>query len=116
MPPEPSVRERVDTRRVLLGGASILAAIVLSVACAWLLLHVWGGAVRAASAVRPAMPSPVLESHPLSDFASYEAAQRRRLTSYGWVDRPAGLVHVPIEVAMRKLEQRPGPAAPSAEP
>jgi hypothetical protein len=29
-----------------------------------------------------------------------KAEQQRRLSQYGWVDRQAGLVHVPIDVAM----------------
>lgn len=35
----------------------------------------------------------------------WAAAQRRRLESYGWVDRRTGLVHVPIEQAMERVLQ-----------
>ena len=31
---------------------------------------------------------------------SMETEQRQSLTGYGWVDKPSGLVHVPIDRAM----------------
>lgn len=50
-------------------------------------------------------------------------ASRRRLESYGWVDRPAGVVHLPIERAMelvaggaRPRASGPGAAAPGGQP
>jgi len=30
-------------------------------------------------------------------------AEDRRLSNYGWVDRKTGVVHIPIEEAMRQL-------------
>ncbi|HET8540381.1 MAG TPA: hypothetical protein VFL83_10965 [Anaeromyxobacter sp.] len=42
------------------------------------------------------------------------AARLERLRSYGWVDRPAGVVHVPIDLAMelvtKGVRAAPGPA------
>lgn len=35
--------------------------------------------------------------------ADFEAAQRERLNEYGWVDRDAGVIHIPIEQAMDRL-------------
>lgn len=43
------------------------------------------------------------------------AAKRERLGSYGWVDRPAGIVHLPIERAM-ELVVRGERAAPGGAP
>jgi len=34
------------------------------------------------------------------------ASQRRRLSSYGWVDRGRGIAHIPIERAMELTEAR----------
>ena len=31
--------------------------------------------------------------------------ERRRLGSYGWADKKAGVAHIPIEEAMRKVEE-----------
>ena len=33
----------------------------------------------------------------------WTAAQRRRLESYGWVDRRAGIIHVPVEQGMERV-------------
>ena len=33
----------------------------------------------------------------MNDPAEQRARQHKRLTTYGWIDRKAGLVHVPIE-------------------
>lgn len=33
----------------------------------------------------------------------WTAEQRRRLASYGWVDRRAGVVHVPVEQGMERV-------------
>lgn len=38
--------------------------------------------------------------HRLSQF---RASERRHLSSYGWVDRERGIVHIPIEEAMRRV-------------
>ncbi len=50
-------------------------------------------------------------------------AKLRRLGSYGWVDRDAGLVHLPIEEAMglvvkgiRPMPVEPPPQPPSLDP
>lgn len=47
-----------------------------------------------------------------------KARQRERLDSYGWVDRQAGVVHIPIEEAMRLVASgvRPGPASDGVPP
>ncbi len=42
------------------------------------------------------------------------SARRRRLEEYGWVDRDAGVVHVPIERAMRLVAA--GVRAPASAP
>jgi hypothetical protein len=45
--------------------------------------------------------------HRLSRF---RASERRHLSSYGWVDRERGIVHIPIEEAMRRIAGEGGAA------
>ncbi len=59
-------------------------------------------------------PEPRLQSDPRADLLSYEAEKERRLESYGWVDRDKGIVHIPIEVAMKRLASRGIPDWPGA--
>jgi len=59
---------------------------------------------------RGAQPSPQgrqVESSP-QDLRAFLRDKRARLGGYGWVDRDAGVIHVPIERAMQRMveEQR----------
>ncbi len=46
--------------------------------------------------------------HRLEDW---RATQKKRLESYGWVDRKKGLIHIPIDVAMKEVVQQSGGGA-----
>ena len=62
-------------------------------------------------------PLPRLQVHPVGHWQDFHAAERRRLESYGWMDRSSGAVHIPIERAMQLVAERgvgPLPAAPMA--
>ena len=47
-----------------------------------------------------------------AELRSLRAAQRARLNETGWVDKPNGIVAIPIERAMQLLAADPDPAAP----
>lgn len=74
---------------------------------------------------REAPPEPRLQSDPRQDLLRMRAEQDALLDTYGWVDRQAGIVHIPIGRAMELLAQRglpsrapagqPAPAAPGGE-
>jgi hypothetical protein len=64
-------------------------------------------------------PAPRLQVYPVRHWKDFEAAESNRLSSYGWMDRSNGVVHIPIERAMDLIEQRgvgPLPPAPAAVP
>src|SRR4051794_35928408 len=46
------------------------------------------------------VPPPQLQINPALDFERFRAAEETQLNSYGWVDKKAGLVRIPIERAM----------------
>ena len=51
-----------------------------------------------------ALPAaPPLQTQPASDLALHRAVEAQRLASWGWVDRAAGRVHMPIDEAMRRV-------------
>ena len=54
-----------------------------------------------ARAERPA--GPVLQVNGPGDLAKQRAAEDSTLSTYGWVDRGAGIVRIPIEQAMQRL-------------
>jgi hypothetical protein len=64
-------------------------------------------------------PPPRLQVYAVRHWKDFQAAERERLSTYGWMDRSTGVVHVPIERAMDLIAVRglgPLPAAPVAMP
>jgi len=64
-------------------------------------------------------PLPRLQVHGPQHWRDFRAAELERLSTYGWMDRSTGAVHVPIERAMDLIAVRgvgPLPAAPMAMP
>ncbi len=64
-------------------------------------------------------PPPRLEVYAPRHWKEFRDAEIERLSSYGWMDRSSGAVHVPIERAMDLIAVRgvgPLPAAPVAIP
>jgi hypothetical protein len=57
-------------------------------------------------APNPTPPAPQLEAQSGQTLDGYRAAAQQRLTSYGWVDRSAGTVHIPIDRAIELTAQR----------
>ena len=55
-------------------------------------------------------PAPRLQTQPFMDIWQLKNDQRAVLTSYGWVDKPNGVVHIPIDRAMEVTLQRGLPA------
>jgi hypothetical protein len=104
----------------LLGLAAVVAAVV------WLVGLLFAGLERRAarrdveSPVRapssPALPAPLppgprLQSDPAGELAQHRALEARRTEEYAWIDRPAGVVRVPVERAMELLLERGLPVA-----
>jgi hypothetical protein len=58
------------------------------------------------AASRQPPPEPRLQVLPAQDLREIRAAEEALLHRYGWVDRAAGVVHVPIQHAMELLLQR----------
>ncbi len=53
-----------------------------------------------------AAPFPVLQVSATADLKSFRAREEETLQNYGWVDRRAGVVRVPIERAMELVLQQ----------
>ena len=64
-------------------------------------------------------PAPRLQVTPAEALKAYQAEENAKLTSYGWVDRNAGVVRIPIDRAVelsleRGFPVRAGGATPGA--
>ena len=51
-------------------------------------------------------PAPRLQQFPSTDLYDFRTQENQQLHSYGWVDKNAGTVHIPIEDAMRLMLER----------
>jgi hypothetical protein len=67
-------------------------------------------------ALHIAPPGPRLQTNPAAELAAFRAQERKQLETYYWVDRQKGLVHIPIEDAMKKLVATGIPGFPKAQP
>jgi hypothetical protein len=52
---------------------------------------------------RQTPPAPQLQENPRRDLAELRAREQALLDGYGWIDRPAGRVRVPVSRAMELL-------------
>jgi hypothetical protein len=60
-----------------------------------------------ASTTEPRLPpSPRLQQFPRSEYYEFRVDEQQKLDSYGWVNKDAGVVHIPIEDAMRLVVER----------
>lgn len=102
------VVDDVSHRRILLMLAGFAAVIALAVLAVWGLLAHWRFPFVQAPAPAPHVEGPLQESAPQRSLQEYLDAKQKQLDSMGWVDRRAGIAHVPIDVAIRMLEQGHG--------
>jgi hypothetical protein len=113
----------ISTRVVVIFGATlIVGAIVVHVAI-WLVYMYFGAlADRAypreypmAAVGAPAQPpAPRLQTQPREELKQLRDEEQRVLDGYGWVDANGGVVHIPIEQAMKMTLEQGLPARPGA--
>jgi hypothetical protein len=61
-------------------------------------------------------PGPRLQLAPPRDLARFRAEEARLLDTYYWIDRERGIVHIPIEQAMKQLAKQGIPGFPKGGP
>lgn len=72
----------------------------------------------AAGLARPLPPPPRLQNYPFYDLKALRGDENRVLEHYGWVDKNAGVVRIPVERAIDVLAEKglPYRTAAPAEP
>jgi hypothetical protein len=109
----------VNVRGIFLFGAGLFVVAVIVHLLVWMLFGYFSSReeVRAAreyplTAGRENQlpPEPRLQTNPRGDLLDLNAHEEQVLTTYGWVDKNAGIVRIPIEEAMKIVVQRGLPA------
>jgi hypothetical protein len=62
-----------------------------------------------------APPGPRLETDAQAQLQRFRAEEEKRLNGYYWVDKQKGIVHIPIEQAMKKLAATGVPGFPKGQ-
>jgi hypothetical protein len=65
--------------------------------------------------VRELPPSPMVQATPHEDLVDFCQQQEQNVNTYGWVDRQAGIVRIPISRAMGLILAKGLPARPASE-
>ena len=100
--------ERRDVSPKLLGILGLSLFVVVAGSAAGLGYLYPPGSTSMLRQVPPATPPglPRLQVDPAADLAALRLTAEMQLGSYGWVDKAAGIAHVPIEEAMHRVAQQ----------
>ena len=100
-------------RPIVLAGAALACAIVLAGSLVYGTFRFL--AARPASGARSepmfatdsqVPPEPRIEEHPAVDLQQLHAQEDRTLSTYGWVDKKAGVVRIPVDRALELQLER----------
>jgi hypothetical protein len=109
----------INFRGVLAFGLGLIVAAVLIHLAVWLLFLYFSARVTTPSGLQYPLskgqenrlpPQPRLQTNPRKDLSDMRATEDQLLTTYGWVDKNAGTVRIPIDQAMKLTLQRGLPA------
>jgi hypothetical protein len=115
MSTQPHAHEKKDVdvmSIILLAILLFLAGALIFLVAAGLMRFLAAKQFRQEAARPPAVksgalfPRPGLEPQPAVDLQKLRAAEDERLDSYGWIDRSANVVRIPIDRAMQVLCER----------
>jgi len=113
----------VDIRGVFAFAAGLVVVTAFAAFCVWTLFQYF--AAREARVVPRRYPlavetgqlppEPRLQTNPRQDLRDLRAREDQTLTTYGWVDKNAGIVRIPIERAMSLTVERGLPTRSAVE-
>jgi hypothetical protein len=113
---DPSNEDGVNTKKIIAVGVVSLVIFAASAVVAGVILRA-DEAQYAARGVAAAPQHLGVDEVGLVDQVAFDgddrierwqADRRQRLNSYGWVDRQKGVIHIPIEEAMKEVVRQAG--------
>jgi hypothetical protein len=118
-------QDRVPVGAITKFALALVALMIVTLTGLALLFRLWTARESAVSILpglshTQELPRPRLQTSPRMDLDQFRQSEDKMLNSYGWVDRDAGTVRIPIDRAMELLVQRGVPfrkeASASASP
>ena len=117
---------RYETRDVSLHGMvysaiALAALVILGLLASWFVFRYdvrvqkLGPPASPFDTTRTLPPAPRLQVKPAEDLKVYRAEEDVQLNTYGWVDKGAGIIHIPIERAMELSLERGFPMRKGVE-
>jgi hypothetical protein len=116
----PEFDRDIDTTSVVSFGIGLALVMTIVLALVWFLVSFWKERQIArdpapspiAQANEPRLPpEPRLQSAPGRDMQELRAQETATLSSYGWVDRQAGIARIPIDRAIDLVLEKGLPVA-----
>ncbi|WP_019143311.1 hypothetical protein [Noviherbaspirillum massiliense] len=107
--PEAVQKDDIHVRAIIWIGVALAAMIAVACAIAYGIWSQWrpaGSYDGPNAAFDFKVEKPVLDSAPQPAREAYFAEKEKRLNSYAWVDRQAGIARIPIQRAMELMAQR----------
>ena len=96
--------EPVDiSNRFILGAIGLVLGTLLVITVGVLIAFPLPHLDRVLTAPLPTYPQPRLQPSPRQDMQRIYASEMQQLNGTGWIDKSAGIAHIPIEDAMRKI-------------
>ena len=109
-PVSPHEKSDADIGSVVRFGIGVVVLIVVASAAMMLLFKFLEARPQAAVSPlankREVPPAPRLQVSPVGDLQGLRAGEARTLTSYGWIDKPTGVVRIPIDRAITLLVEK----------
>ena len=98
-------------------GLVLLGTLIFLVIAPFVLIGAFPDAVSDVSrALTVEPPQPRLQKDPSEDLAKFMADEDKRLSTYYWIDKKKGIVHIPIEQAMKEIAQEGIDGFPRGKP
>ncbi len=108
--------EPTDWRLRAVAWIAIATFLLLAITPFVLMAAFPGARPDAEKKLRIARPSPRLQIDSSADLDRLRAKEEQQLNSYYWIDRQKGVVHIPIQLEMKKLAQSGISGFPKASP
>lgn len=98
---------------IVFGIVLVIVCVASAVAVLWVFRYLDARLVQSEAVVSPMAlpagqlpPEPRLLTNEPANLAAYREAQRQQVATYGWVDKQAGVVRIPVERAKALILER----------